>query len=74
MSTYIISGFTLAMPVIRESIHLTINILFLIDIFYPSGEPISPYLLRSKGFAVKYYSFILCASHLRQPRLVNNPG
>ncbi len=45
-----------------------------IDIFYLSGEPISPYLLRCKGFAVVYHSVILCASHLRQSQLVNNPG
>jgi len=50
------------------------NILFLIGIFYPSGKPISPHLLRYKGFAVGDHSFILRASHLRQLRLVNNPG
>ncbi len=48
--------------------------LFIIDIYYPSGEMISPHLLRCKGFAVDYHSFILCASHLRQSQLVNNPG
>jgi len=42
--------------------------------FYLSGEPISPYMLRCKGFAVDDYSCILCALPLRQPRLVNNPG
>jgi len=41
--------------------------------FYPPGEPISPYLLRYRVFAVKYHSFIPCASYLRQPRLVNTP-
>ncbi|MGB2764164.1 MAG: hypothetical protein WBC20_07090, partial [Candidatus Aminicenantaceae bacterium] len=46
----------------------------IIGIFYSSSEPISPYLLRCKGFAVENHSFILHASHLRQTRLVNNPG
>jgi hypothetical protein len=50
------------------------SFLFIIDIFYPSGELISPYLLRCKGFAVAYHSFFLCASHLQQSQLVNNPG
>jgi len=49
-------------------------ILFIIDIFYLSGEPNSPYRLRCKGFAVDNYSYILCALPLRQPRRVNNPG
>jgi len=38
------------------------------------GEPISQHLLRYRALAVKYHSFIPCASHLQQPRLVNNPG
>jgi hypothetical protein len=47
---------------------------FIIDTFYLSGETILPYLLCYSGFAVKYHTFIRCASHLRQPRLVNNSG
>ena len=47
---------------------------FIFDIFYPSGEPISQYLLRCGAFAVEYYSFILHISQLQQSRLVNNPG
>ena len=47
---------------------------FIIGTFYPPGEPILPHLLRYSGFAVKYHSFTPCASYLRQPRLVNNPG
>jgi len=45
-----------------------------IDVFYPSGEPILPHLLRYRAFAVDDHSCIPCASHLQQPRLVNNPG
>ena len=45
----------------------------IIDIFYPLGELISPYLLRYKGFAVVYHGFILCASNVQQSQLVNNP-
>ncbi len=48
--------------------------IFIIGIFYPSGEPISPHLLRCSAFAVEDHSFMRCALHLRQPRLVNNPG
>jgi len=47
---------------------------FIIDTFYLTDEPISPHLLRYSGFAVKYHNFIPCASYLRQPRLVHNPG
>ena len=47
---------------------------FIIGTFYPSGEPILPDLLRYRAFAVKDHSFIPCALHLQQPRLVNNPG
>jgi hypothetical protein len=47
---------------------------FIIGTFYPPGEPILPHLLRCSGFAVNYHSFIPCASHLRQPRLVNSSG
>ena len=57
----------------------TLHFIFLINIFYQNGESISLYLLRSKGFAVKYprpglTRFILCASYLLQPQLVNNTG
>ena len=45
---------------------------FIIGTFYLSGEPILPHLLRCSGFAVKYHSFIPCASYLRQPLLMNN--
>ena len=47
---------------------------FIIDIFYSTSEPILPHLLRYRVFAVKDHSFIPCALHLQQPRLVNNPG
>jgi len=47
---------------------------FFIGIFYPTGEPISPHLLRCSAFAVDDHSFMRCALHLRQPRLVNNPS
>ena len=47
---------------------------FIIGTFYLTGEPISPHLVCCSGFAVKDHSFIPCASYLRQPRLVNNPG
>jgi len=48
--------------------------LILIDIFYSTSEPILLHLLRYRALAVKYHSFIPCASHLQQPRLVNNSG
>jgi hypothetical protein len=44
-----------------------------VDIFSPSGEPISPQLLCYGSFAVDDHSFMNHASHLQQPRLVNNP-
>ncbi len=47
---------------------------FIIGTFYPPGEPISPHLLCCSGFAVMDHSFIPCALHLRQPRLVNSSG
>jgi len=47
---------------------------FIIGTFYLLGESILPDLLCCSGFAVKYYSFIHCASYLRQPRLVNSTG
>ena len=37
------------MPTSWESNLLTMNILFIIDIFYLSGEPISTHLLRYSG-------------------------
>jgi len=46
---------------------------FIIGTFYSPSEPILQHLLCCSGFAVKDHNFILCASHLRQPRLVNNP-
>jgi len=42
--------------------------------FYLTGKPISLHLLRHRILAVKGHSFVLCASHLRQPRLVHHPG
>jgi len=45
-----------------------------IGIFYPSGEPILLHLLRCDPFAVDDHSCMGHASHLQQPRLVNNPG
>jgi len=41
--------------------------------FYLTGKPISLHLLRYRVLAVKDHSFAPCASHLQQPRLVNNP-
>ncbi len=46
----------------------------IIDIFNPLGEPISLHLLRCDPFAVEYHSFMGHASHLQQPRLVNDPN
>jgi len=45
-----------------------------IGIFYPSGEPILLHLLCCDPFAVDNHSCIGHASHLQQPRSVNNPG
>jgi len=42
-----------------------------VGIFYPTGEPISPHLLRYSARAVDDHSILRCASYLRQPRLVN---
>ena len=39
-----------------------------------SGVPILLHLLRYRAFAVEIHSCMPCASHLQQPRLVNNPG
>ena len=35
---------------------------------------VPPHLLHYRVLAVKDHSFIPCASHLQQPRLVNNSG
>jgi hypothetical protein len=50
------------------------NIFIFIGIFYPSGEPILLHLLRCDPFAVDHHSCMGHASHLQQPRSVNNPG
>jgi len=50
------------------------NSFICIGVFYPSGEPISQHLLRCDPFAVDNHSGMGHASHLQQPRLVNNPG
>jgi len=54
------------------------NLSISIGIFYPSGEPRwlggVGWLLRCDPFAVDNHSCMSHASHLQQPRLVNNPG
>jgi hypothetical protein len=50
------------------------NLFIFIGIFYPSGKPILMHLLCYRAFAVDNHSCIPCASHMHQPRLVNNPG
>ena len=50
------------------------NLSLFIGLFYPKGDPISLHLLRSDPFAVDNHSCMGHASHLQQPRLVNNPG
>jgi len=50
------------------------NLFTFIGIFYPKGEPILLHLLRCDPFAVDNHSCMDHASHLQQPRLVNNPG
>ena len=77
--TYLLSRSILISRETPDAISFTGYFLFIIDIFYLSGEPISPYLLRCKGFAVEYprpglTRFIHYASHLRQSQLVNSPG
>ena len=64
------------MIILKITLQVSFGLSFIsiFDTFYLKGEPISPYLLRYKGFAVEYYSFILKASHLQQSQLVNNPG
>ena len=54
------------------------NLFISIGIFYPSGEP-TPlggvgWLLCCDPFAVDNHSCMGHASHLHQPRSVNNPG
>jgi hypothetical protein len=73
-STKTISNICIILPEIHFDIYVFNALSIIIDIFYLIGESISPYLLRCKGFAVDDDSCILCALHLRQPRLVNNPG
>ena len=54
---------------------LFMKILFIfIAAFYPLGEPILLHLLRCDPFAVDNHSCMGHASHLQQPRSVNNPG
>ncbi len=50
------------------------NLFISISIFYPSDEPILLHLLCCGPFAVDYHSCMGHASHLQQPRSVNNPG
>ncbi len=50
------------------------NLFIFINVFYPSDEPILIHLLRYREFAVDNHSYIPCASHLHQHRLVNNPA
>jgi hypothetical protein len=50
------------------------NLFIFIGIFYPSGEPILLLLLCCDPFAVDNHSCMGHASHLQQPRSVNNPG
>ncbi len=50
------------------------NLFIFIGIFSPSGEPISLHLFCCDPFAVDSHSCIGHASHLQQPRFVNNPG
>jgi len=38
------------------------------NIFHPSGSPLSPHLLCCRAFAVAYYSFTPCALQLRRNR------
>ena len=45
-----------------------------IKIVCPLGAPILPHLLRCRAFAVVHYSFIPCALHMRQTRLLQNSG
>jgi len=67
-------NFTLVFWLITLNIPSSMSFLLVIDIFYLSGEPISPHLLRCSAFAVRDHSFMRCALHLGQSRLVNNPG
>ena len=49
------------------------NLLYM-GIFYPLGEPILLHLLCCDPFAVDNHSCMDHASHLQQPRHVNNPS
>ncbi len=49
------------------------NLFILIGIFYPSSEPVLLHLLCCDPFAVDNHSCMGHASHLQQPRSVNNP-
>ncbi len=55
----------LALEISIQFFSVSMLVLLLIDISYPSGELISLYLFRYKGFAVDHHSLILCASHLQ---------
>ena len=50
------------------------NFFIFIGIFHPMGEPILLHLLCCDPFAVDNHSYMDHASHLQQPKLVNNPG
>jgi len=69
-------GEEMALKILVERRHALKFILSksIIGILYLSGAPILPHLLRYRAFAVDDHSCIPCASHLQQPRLVNNPG
>ena len=45
---------------------------FYVGIFSPSGEPILQHLHCYSTIAVGDHSFMCCASHIQQSRLVNN--
>ncbi len=53
-----ISGIYPDIAVNPDKYSLEKNLLILIGIFYPSGEPISLHQLRCSPFAVVHYSFI----------------
>jgi len=59
------SNIYITLPVNHLDISVS-NVLFIHNRhFLPFSEPISPYKLRYKGFAVDNYSCILCALLLR---------
>ena len=72
--TFLISDSTIILRKISEIFPVGLHIIFMIDIFYPSGEPISPHLLRFGGFTVEYHSFTHQTLQLQQSRLVNSSG